>query len=227
MTQNTHTPKAILRAAAIVLVAWLLVAMTFVAASCGAWPYDSVCDIVSNAGEYRDGQTVWPGGSGTYVGRSGGDAIIVSCAHTFESGTSQGAKVEFSSGFRAEAKIVAIDFDKDISILRCKAPTGIKTPRGVRSARAGDLVAVGYPWYGKKTQHFLKCKPIDWTGSEVNVSAIFHSGYSGGAIFDREGFLCGVILGNRRLNSPDYCGRALSGSALTSFVGKWLEEVKE
>jgi S1-C subfamily serine protease len=176
-----------------------------------AWPYDSV-------GELFNGTA---GGSATLVGVQSGRGLCISCFHIFEDGINA-PYIRFGAT-KYRCRVLALDKDADLSALEISAPPGITTPRCVRAAKAsdGNLVAVGYPFYGTgDAPHWTSGKFLRYSGSVVEFDAhpFLHSGFSGGALFAADGSYVGTTNGY----GTDY-SYAESGPVLEKFAGRWLK----
>lgn len=190
------------------------------------WPYDSV-------GHTSNGKF---GGSATLVGTTKDKTVglVVSCAHIWDEGGQRGFFWWGGVEGKWEGKILIMDFERDLSLWAIKNPPNIKTPLCVTKAKPADgpFVAVGFPSYGNGRQHYNKGNFIsyDRNGYEVYVNMDVHSGYSGGALFNKYGQYCGIVCGNTvlgRNGQPDNHGswesRHTSGDYLISTVGKFME----
>lgn len=205
----------------------LLLSLVLAAQAWAAWPYDAVCDLQNETPQYfPDGSRGYPGGSGTLIGVSDRTGLILSCAHAFENG-GRTAKISFASA-RGEwrGRVIGLEPQNDLSMLVIDSPPDIATPM-VRAAKPedGPFVCVGYPWYGRDRQHWTAGECIGLTAdSRIHVRCSVQSGYSGGALFNKHGEICGVVCGmtgpNRDQMDRAYCP---SGEALLRFVGRWME----
>jgi S1-C subfamily serine protease len=191
-----------------------------------AHPHDAVCDITNERSEIVDGRRAWPGGSGTLVSS---DGFILSCGHLFENG-GRSAKLSFKSvKGQWRARVVDVDFRNDLSLLKISNPPKLDIPRVCAASRAdGPFDAVGFPgdlqgeieW---SRGNFIRLTP----SSRVETRCQVRSGYSGGALFNRHGEVCGVVCGmtGPNENQMDRC-YAPSGDALLNFVGRYIEVQK-
>lgn len=180
-----------------------------------AVPWDSVCDLA--APPY--------GGSGTliHVGADG-VGLVATCSHTFHGVGTDNVVCTFRSGYRARAKLVAIDDANDLALLAIRSNGELPTPSAVKlaSRNEGQVTAVGFPWYGQGTMHYTSGELVRIDG---NGRALFaakphvHSGFSGGALFNAQGEYLGAISGY----DSEGLSIAGSGEPLRRLLSKYVE----
>jgi hypothetical protein len=171
------------------------------------YPY-SCCADLSNGSA---------GGSATFAAiDSGGNAILFSCGHIFLDDNDRpmirNPVATFCNGEKMRCRVLDVDYQLDVSALKCKAPTGIATTRCVRKLRPSDseVIAVGFPWYAKNERgsrnpwpHCVRGKLLGVEGNDIHfighgqtdTGKFVHSGFSGGGLVTPEGDLVGVVCG--------------------------------
>lgn len=186
------------------------------------WPFDAVCEVSNIQGGQGNG------GSGTYVGASGSDGAVLTCAHMFDGGVFSVSCKFPANGIRRRAEVLGIDWANDLAMLRIQRPEDIKPVKIARvDPAAGPFTAVGYPGYAQGRLCFMTGKLVRNTQGRANTSTEFHSGYSGGCLFDRRGRLVGVTVGNDGIPGRyDYVfnySRSISNDALINFASRWVK----
>lgn len=177
----------------------IALSLCFAVSSFAAWPYDAVGDIAC----YTGGQAF--GGSGTLVGKSKDKSVglIVSCAHIFDEGYRE-VTIKFPTDpTKYTCTKLYLDFERDISVWSISPAPDIRTPLAVTKVRPdeGPFTAVGFPGYGQGAQHYSTGDFIsyDSNGYEAYVNSDVHSGFSGGALFNKRGEFAGIVCGNTPL----------------------------
>ncbi len=187
--------------------------------------YDSVCEVSNMFGDHGCG------GSGTLVGvTEDGEGLILTCGHLWENEqTGQFNEIgnvtaRFKGGDRLPCKVLGIDQQDDCSVIQCKAPPGIKTVH-ITDARAedGPFIAIGYPAANGNRLSFSVGKYTDQRGGRLYTRLLVTSGYSGGAVVNKRGELCGVADGMSGAvagNLNDCYGP--SGTTVKKFISQWM-----
>jgi S1-C subfamily serine protease len=186
-------------------------------------PWDSVCDITNDQGEWMDGQWAKPGGSATLVCVRDGVGYLSTCAHTFENG-GRTAKVTFRGQDATwAARAVAVDHRSDLAVFTINNPPEVPIPPVKISVEGGSVVtAVGFPYYGKGNMHFTSGRLVGRDGGGRLLFAAkphVHSGYSGGALFGPSGEYLGAISGF----GDDGVSIASSGEPLRRLLSRYVE----
>jgi hypothetical protein len=157
-------------------------------------------------------------GSGTLIDIApGGErGLILTCAHLFTEGTGQ-VVVEFPSGKRHGALVVAIDHQADLAALEIARPPVAAVEVNQQTA-AGNLMACGFGPIGA-----YRCIAGPTLGysegpgqTSVRIGGAVRSGDSGGGVFDDRGRLVGVVWGESGGVTYASTGRPL---------GRFLERV--
>lgn len=176
--------------------------------------WDSVCDL--SAPPY--------GGSGTLVGIDGERGLISTCSHTFHGVGTRNVSVEFRSGYKTRARLLAMDDRNDLAVFEIKVQPGMATPPAVKLASVdeGNVIAIGFPWYGQGKMHYTAGKLVRIDGSGRALFAArphVHSGYSGGGLFNEQGEYLGAI------SSFDANGLSIAGSGepLRRLLSRYME----
>ena len=174
-----------------VLLAYLCAVTPAHSADLGAICWDATCDL--SAPPY--------GGSATLVRvDENGVGVLVTCSHTFHGVGTRNVSVEFRNGYKTQAKLLAMDDDNDLAVFAIRAPEGVALPPAVKlaSRNEGEVIAVGFPWYGQGKMHYTTGKVVQIDGSGRVLFAAqphVHSGYSGGGLFNERGEYLGAISG--------------------------------
>jgi len=136
-------------------------------------------------------------GTGFYVARDGSlitnDHVIAACGEMRISDGASGIPV----------KVVALDPDRDLALLRAPKPVdAFAVFRSEKSRLGENIVVVGFPLTG-----LLSSEPIVTAGivsalagmrdnqRELQISAPIQPGNSGGPVFDASGRLAGIAVG--------------------------------
>lgn len=193
--------------------------------ACGQAPFDSV-------GRIQVGMSAC--GSCTLVDVNDGNGMVLTASHLWDDGGGQ-IKVTFpATGVTYMGKLLGLDTSKDLAAVEIQQPAGIQ-PTGVATAKQEDspFTAAGYPYFDRQRLHkvtgeYLGFPQQDsgqkcWNPSTVHVRGVIVSGYSGGAVFNRNGQFCGVACGTtaEAMGMPEDRFWAPSGEALMAFVNRW------
>jgi len=197
-----------------VVVLWLASAALGATPAYDALPWDSVCDL--SAPPY--------GGSGTLIGIDGNRGLIATCSHTFHGVGTRNVSVEFRSGYKARAKLLAMDDRNDLALFEIQVEPNMVTPPAVKLARRneGTVTAIGFPWYGQGAMHYTSGRlvRIDSSGRALFAARPHvHSGFSGGGLFNERGEYLGAISGY----DGDGLSIAGSGEPLRRLVARYME----
>jgi uncharacterized protein len=136
-------------------------------------------------------------GTGFYVARDGSlitnDHVVAACGEMRISDGASGIPV----------KVVALDPDRDLALLRAPKPVdAFAVFRSEKSRLGENIVVVGFPLTG-----LLSSEPIVTAGivsalagmrdnqRELQISAPIQPGNSGGPVFDASGHLAGIAVG--------------------------------
>ncbi len=189
-----------------------------------AWPRDCVCCI----------QCPEAGGSGTLVGISkSGHGIVISAAHVFRMGGTQGITCQWPAVGEKEypAKFLAMDNTIDIAAVDVPNAPKIKLPAGIVVAiqNGSPFSAAGFPSYSR---HSIRWTEGAFSGYEDVMDErnmlITHqkvaSGYSGGGRFNSKGQYVGPISGTcgpDKWHLDDTFGAG--GERMLEFVGRYMK----
>ena len=179
-----------------------------------SWPWDACCAV-------RSGNA---GGSGTLVGVSGEQSLVITAHHVIEGGGRR--SVRFPGREWQPAQLVGSDSRNDIAALVTRTPEGIGTPRGYRAAAKedGPFVMIGYPWYGRGKREVWQGDYngyTSWGTVLVRGRGHIQSGYSGGMTLNRYAEYVGPCNGFTDYGSG-VSSYATSGDAMTRFVDRFL-----
>lgn len=201
----------------------VLVALAYLAGTAsGAWPFDATCDVTNHMGRES------PSGSGTYLGSAGDKGFVVSCAHLFEGGKGQVTCAFPATGRWYKGEVVGIG-PGDLAGIVINKPEGIKPVKVARcDPKFAPFTAVGFPYYGPKDKPcFTTGKLVGMTDGEIYTDSEFHSGYSGGTLFDRRGRQVGVTVGNNGKPNIPYMvfdkSRSVGNDTFLNFVSRWVK----
>jgi hypothetical protein len=181
------------------LAAWLYAAA--MTPACGEIPYNSVGTVHAPLSGMEAS-----GGSGTLVAKSNDKAVVITAYHVIKDATGQ-ITVDFrNSKTKYAARVIKVDPDYDIAALLIAAPPEVEPPAGIKvlTAEDGPFTRIGHPWYGKGQQHYSvgDLMPDEMTGASAWAPSMAHttgtspSGFSGGGMFDKDGYYCGLVSGN-------------------------------
>jgi hypothetical protein len=198
-----------------VLLLYLLATTPVKGADLGAICWDATCDLA--APPY--------GGSATLVRvDENGVGVLVTCSHTFHGAGTGNVSVEFRNGFKTKARLLGMDDENDLAVFAIRAPEGVTLPPAVKlaSRNEGEVIAVGFPWYGQGKMHYTTGKVVRIDGNGRVLFAAnprVHSGYSGGALFNERGEYLGAISGF----DGDGLSIAGSGEPLRRLLSRYVE----
>ena len=158
-------------------------------------------------------------GSGTYVGQSGGTAVILSCRHVAVQ-VGKTVKVtwpatgEVSMGTVIEVVKATDDFQSDLALITCPVPAGIPSVEIAEFNPANaPFICLGY----KGEQFFVSISRTGRAnGNLIDLSAPLTGGMSGGPCLDRYNRLVGVGVGS----TPTY-SVAADGEYLAALIRKY------
>jgi len=165
-------------------------------------------------------------GSGTLIDvtASGERGLVLTCAHLFTEGTGQ-VVVEFPSGKRHGALVVAIDQQADLAALEIARPPANAVEINQQTAAAGNLTACGFGPTGA-----YRCVAGPALGysegpgqTSVRIGGAVRSGDSGGGVFDNRGRLVAVVWGESGGVTYASTGRPL-GRFLDRVLGRRANE---
>ncbi len=167
--------------------------------------------VVRIACRANNSQTVF--GSGTLIDSTEDRALILTCAHLFESG-SGAITVRFADGKTRSARIRSIDRTWDLAVLQI-GPVRIRPVSiSVLAPVPGEpLTGGGYGPDGRfRSIKGRACGYAQIQGSNTHetleMTGAARQGDSGGPIFNRQGELVAVLWGsNRTTVTGTYCGR--------------------
>lgn len=178
-----------------------------------AYPYDSICEV-------RIGKS---GGSGTLIAVSQRQALILSCQHV-TGRVGRTVRVNWSAtGEKSNGKVFAVGSGGlDIALIVCPKPTGLQpVPVTIPSwASTKKIINAGFPGLDDRLE-WQTGRVIGIDVDELRYSCRPVPGMSGGATLDQNGNLVGVIT----RYGPRY-GISTSGTAMMSFVGKFMKTTK-
>jgi hypothetical protein len=170
------------------------------------------------------------GGSGTLVAVSPDrHGLIISAAHVFEDGNTDGIVCEFPAiKKKYRAKVLACQSRNDIAALDIANAPQIELPPAIVAGKKEDapFTCVGFPF---DSRHELRSTKGRYLGYENDGPLLtlqqVRSGYSGGGRFNRYGEYVGPISGMQGDNGRpmDRCWGA-SGKAMLEFVGRFVRQ---
>ena len=181
----------------------------------------AACQSAPNAASCRIHNQLASGanvGSGTLfdVAASGERGLVLTCAHLFTEGTGQ-VVIEFPSGKRHGALVVAIDHQADLAALEIARPPATAVEVDQQTA-AGHLTACGFGPIG--AYRCIAGPALGYTHgpgqTSVRIGSAVRSGDSGGGVFDNRGRLVAVVWGESGGVTYASTGRPL---------GRFLERV--
>lgn len=136
-------------------------------------------------------------GSGAFVGRSGSNSVVLTCAHLFDA---NGRTSVIVNGTRFNARVIALDRAHDLALLQTSA-----RPRRIasvsRQTHSGVLTACGFGPSGAfrhvsgRVVGSAVAQGAEWPSLRIQGSV--RSGDSGGPVFDVAGRLAAVVWGCR------------------------------
>lgn len=157
-----------------VLAVWLLLASTAVA----KYPYDSVGRVAA-------------GGTCTMVEVADGKGLMTTCAHVVATVGETDVYWPAVKQTR-KCKTVYVNYDLDIALLVCDNPP-VPAVSVKENKEGSPLIAAGFPYYDRAALHW---QPGMVLGSDDTVAWTTNrpvAGMSGGAGFDTEGNLIGIV----------------------------------
>ncbi len=178
-----------------------------------AYPYDSVCEILFDAGpDYN-------GGSASLIAVSDTEALLLTCRHVAES---VGGTVEIhwaATGEMSTGRVVAVGKRQDIALCICPRPKGLyPIPITLPSLEtSGKITNAGFP--GLTGTLEWQTGNLTKTGdSTISYDCRPIPGMSGGVTFDQYGNQIGIIIQYWRGG-----GVSSSGPDMFSFIRGYLK----
>ncbi len=173
-----------------------------------------------------EGKGVMSYGSGTLVRCNKEHAVVVTNWHVVRDAAGE-ISVEFPDGFRSTATVLETDKTWDLAALSISPPKVKPVAIAETMPKRGDeLTIAGYgsgtyrEATGQVTQYVAPGDDEPFEMVEVNVAA--RNGDSGGPIFNRRGYLAGVLFG-----SADGCTNGSHGNRVRWFLGRALKKKSE
>jgi hypothetical protein len=189
---------------------YLLTAFLFLSPtlSWAAFPYDSVCEILVEDGNY------WAGGSATLIAVSDSKALLLTCKHVAQEPGNEVLINWASTGEQSVGRVIAVGTKQDIAMVICPRPIGLR-PVPIAQAdmeETGKITNVGYPGITGTLE--WQTGLLNWVSEyEIDYSCRPIPGMSGGATFDQYGNICGVITHFRPRS-----GGSASGVKMIEFI---------
>jgi serine protease Do len=157
-------------------------------------------------------------GSGVFVSRKG---HILTCAHLFTVGVSSTIMVNLYNGKAEEAKLVYMDVDRDLALLKIKSRSYnyAKLTRG-RLLAGQEVLAIGSPLSLEFSVTRGIISYVDRNLGDLftytQTDAPINSGNSGGPLFNLEGELVGI--NSAKMRDADGLGFAVSPKTIRDFL---------
>jgi hypothetical protein len=144
-------------------------------------------------------------GSGTIIDRRGSAALILTCAHVFESGGGKGriqvTLFRLGAGSNLPGQLLAMDLERDVALVRVEnvgEVTPIRLAEKGHSVRVGDeMVVAGCDLGGKPSARQTKVTALNrfYGRANVEVAAVPREGRSGGSLVTADARVVGVCHG--------------------------------
>ena len=155
----------------------LVLLLVLSGAAYGKYPYDSVGRVSA-------------GGTCTMIYVADGKGLMVTCAHVME-GESE-TKVYWPAVDETRVcKTVFVDKEADLAYLVCDNPPVAAVP--IKAADSGVVVSAGFPYYERGALHWQIGIALETDHKLMTVTNRPVAGMSGGAGFDENGNLVGVV----------------------------------
>ena len=195
----------------------LTLLLSTVAVSLGAYPYDSVAEILVQEGNQ------YAGGSATLIAVTNEQALLLTCSHVAMQ-VGKGVKINWTAtGEQAMGKVIRIAPNGlDAALIICSRPKGLRAipVAPIDITITETIVNAGYPGV---------TGTLEWQRGDVqslDSDTLWYScrpvpGMSGGATFDQYGNLVGVI----QFYTLDG-GGSTSGRDLLFFLKRYILETQ-
>lgn len=164
-------------------------------------------------------------GSGVFIDEQG---HIVTNAHVLDKAES--IIVELLSGQKFAAKVIGLDKDSDLALLKVDYQPQHILPLGTEDkSRVGDIVfAIGTPYMAFEqtvTQGIISAKFFSRVSHYIQTDAALRSGNSGGALVNSQGELVGITALSSRDESGEktYQNFAIAAADVQHVVNELLE----
>lgn len=174
-------------------------------------PYNAVCTVgIPSVNHY---------GSGTLIAVSDDYGLVLTCAHVAKKKGLKADLVWTLDGVTSTGTVVAVHTENDLAAILCRRPHGIEAvPVRLPDRANGPFVNIGHPSYGRTIPHWQVGNYISVSSNRFIYDVKPYPGMSGGGTFDRQGYLCGVVIAYSKLTQE---GISASGVALGSFVDQF------
>lgn len=195
--------------------------LTFVFALCianivtAAAPYDAVC-VVS----VRHSKKEASGGSGVYVGNLDNSAVVLTCKHVAER-VGDRAILTFGK-IQYEGTVAAVHPVLDAAFIVCSIPAGVEPAPFARELPSPDLepfVLCGYPGPDRSRLYYQIGRYLELNDQFLTVSCEPIPGMSGGACFNRQGEVTGLVA---MYNDRNHTGLCTAGKTFVIWADAYL-----
>ena len=187
--------------------------LALLATSClGAYPYDSVAELMVKQGNGYNG------GSGTLIAVSDTMGLILTCRHVVLT-PGNIVKVHWAAtGEITTGKVVKVGQTQDIALVICPRPRELRPVPHTMPTYGRRIINAGYPGV-KGVLEWQEGQIKSLTDSQVFYTCRPIPGMSGGVTFDKFGNLVGVIT-----HYQPNGGISSSGVQMIKFIGEFLEK---
>lgn len=184
------------------------------AAVSAAPPYDSIALIRMTSPSNGSG------GSGVYIGNVDNSAVILTCKHVAEK-SGDSCIVQFG-GTQYEGIVASVHKTVDCAIILTSIPKGVAPvafSKLVPTKNTEPYVLAGFPGLDRSRLYYCIGRYQELTDQFLIVQCSPKPGMSGGACFNSNGELCGLVAAVDEKNNLGYC---TAGKAFVEYVVGYL-----